>query len=95
LSLRAQYLAGLLLAFSLFANSQDPQFSQFYANQLYLAPLLPEQRKTTALLSTGVTSGLPFPEYSTPTAFHSTKQYQISTQESDSLQLMTLPAQAT
>jgi len=38
LSLRAQYLAGLLLAFSLFANSQDPQFSQFYANQLYLAP---------------------------------------------------------
>ena len=35
---RAKYLLGLLLSVSLLARGQDPQFSQFYANQLYLAP---------------------------------------------------------
>ena len=35
---RAKYLLGLLFSVSLLAQGQDPQFSQFYANQLYLAP---------------------------------------------------------
>ena len=35
---RAKYLLGLFLSVSLLAQGQDPQFSQFYANQLYLAP---------------------------------------------------------
>jgi len=35
---RTKYLIGLLLFISVFAEGQDPQFSQFYANQLYLAP---------------------------------------------------------
>jgi len=33
-----KYLIGLLLTISVFTQGQDPQFSQFYANQLYLAP---------------------------------------------------------
>lgn len=36
--LKTKYLIGLLLSVSLLSQSQDPQFSQFYANQLYLAP---------------------------------------------------------
>ncbi|MHC1733978.1 MAG: PorP/SprF family type IX secretion system membrane protein [Bacteroidales bacterium] len=36
--LRTKYLIGLLLSVSLLSHGQDPQFSQFYANQLYLAP---------------------------------------------------------
>lgn len=36
--LRIRYLTGILLAISLLAKGQDPHFSQFYANQLYLAP---------------------------------------------------------
>ncbi|MDX9728090.1 MAG: PorP/SprF family type IX secretion system membrane protein [Bacteroidales bacterium] len=36
--LKTKYLIGLLLSVSLISQSQDPQFSQFYANQLYLAP---------------------------------------------------------
>ena len=38
MSLRTKYLTGLLLSVSLLSQGQDPQFSQFYANQLYLAP---------------------------------------------------------
>jgi type IX secretion system PorP/SprF family membrane protein len=38
LPLRTKYLIGLLLSVSLLSHGQDPQFSQFYANQLYLAP---------------------------------------------------------
>jgi len=34
---KSKYLVGLLLLTSVI-NAQDPQFSQFYANQLYLAP---------------------------------------------------------
>lgn len=36
--LKTKYLTGLLLSVSLLMQGQDPQFSQFYANQLYLAP---------------------------------------------------------
>ncbi|MRR18782.1 type IX secretion system membrane protein PorP/SprF [bacterium] len=35
---RLKYLIGLLLSLSVCTQGQDPQFSQFYANQLYLAP---------------------------------------------------------
>ena len=38
LSLKTKYLIGLLFSVSLLSQGQDPQFSQFYANQLYLAP---------------------------------------------------------
>jgi len=38
LPLKTKYLIGLLLSVSLLSQGQDPQFSQFYANQLYLAP---------------------------------------------------------
>lgn len=35
---RTKYLIGLLITISALTRGQDPQFSQFYANQLYLAP---------------------------------------------------------
>lgn len=38
LSTRTKYLIGFLLFTSVVIKGQDPQFSQFYANQLYLAP---------------------------------------------------------
>jgi type IX secretion system PorP/SprF family membrane protein len=38
LSLKTKYLIGLLFSVSLLSQGQDPQFSQFYASQLYLAP---------------------------------------------------------
>jgi len=38
LSARTKYLIVLLLTATVYVHGQDPQFSQFYANQLYLAP---------------------------------------------------------
>lgn len=38
MSQKAKYLIGLLFLVSELVKGQDPQFSQFYANQLYLAP---------------------------------------------------------
>jgi type IX secretion system PorP/SprF family membrane protein len=38
LSAKTKYLIGLFIIVSVFARGQDPQFSQFYANQLYLSP---------------------------------------------------------
>ncbi len=38
MSAKTKYLIGLFIIVSVFARGQDPQFSQFYANQLYLSP---------------------------------------------------------
>jgi len=35
---KTKYLISIFLLLSVFSSGQDPQFSQFYANQLYLSP---------------------------------------------------------